>query len=108
MLVRGWRYTLTGSTDAGKTGVAAVLQLAVASGRESGPHECNAGPGLYIAGENAADVHNRFLVALEKMKLSVPQNVEVIDKNFLLADRIDELLAIVERLKPVLIVVDTD
>ena len=108
MLVRGYLYSKTGCTGSGKTGVAAVLALAVGIGVKFGPHECNRGPVLYIAGENAADVHNRFLVALEKMKAKVPENIRVIDRSFLLAHRIDELLVIVESLKPTLIIVDTD
>lgn len=109
VLVRGYLYTLTGLTGAGKTAVAVGLALTVAEGRNYGKHESQGGAVVYVAGENPADVRPRFTVAVQQMGLQPERvNVHILDRSFILADRVDELVAIVDNLKAVLVVVDTD
>lgn len=110
MLRRGWLYTLTGPTGAGKTGIAVPITLSVADGLQLCGHQCQRGQVLYIAGENADDVRTRFVAALQRMELSdnVLDLVHVIDKSFLLNERVVELCALIERLEIALVIVDTD
>lgn len=107
---RGWLYTITGSTGSGKTGIAVSVALCVASGVSVGKHPTQAGPVLYIAGENPDDVRGRFLATLQRGEWAddVLDKVHVIDQSFLLAERIDDMEAIIDTLNPVMIVVDTD
>jgi hypothetical protein len=64
---------------------------------------------VYVAGENPEDVQPRFLVACHELRIK-PESVplHVIDRSFVLATRIDELLAVVESCNAVLVIVDTD
>lgn len=109
VLVRGFLYAMTGATGAGKTAVAVPLTLTISDGRRFGKHETQKGSAIYIAGENPADVRMRFQVAVQEMGLGLDAlNVHVLDSSFILADRGDELLAVVDALEAILVVVDTD
>jgi hypothetical protein len=109
MLRRGWLYALTAPTGAGKTAVAVPLALTFATSGMFANHQCNGGPVIYVAGENPDDVRSRIVVALERLKIrdDVPE-IYVIDRSFDLTERVDDLVAEVERIKPGLIIVDTD
>jgi hypothetical protein len=107
---RGWLYTITGNTGAGKTGIAVVLAISVAGGSLICGHECQSGRVLYIAGENADDVRTRFIVTLERLGLSgdMPDSIYVIDQSFLLAEHVAGLCLIIDQLEISLVIVDTD
>jgi len=110
VLRRGFLYSLTGSTGSGKTGVAVPLALSVAVAAVFGAHNTIGGNVVYVASENPEDVRARFVVALERMALPprVLDSVHVIDKSFVLAQRIGELCELVESVGAVLVIVDTD
>lgn len=106
----GWLYTITARTGYGKTGIAISMTLSVATGENVGDYKTKAGKVLYIAGENPFDIRNRLIIALEQSKdpETALDNIEIIDESFLLADKLYDLIDIIERFKPILIVVDTD
>ena len=109
VLVRGYVYSLTGATGSGKTAVAVPLSLYVALGRDFGRHEVQAGPVVYVAGENPADVRMRFAVAVQEMQINPKSfRYEIVDRSFILAERAEELQRIIEDVGAVLVVVDTD
>jgi hypothetical protein len=64
-------YSLTGKTGAGKTSVAVMLAVLVASKAPGrfGPHEVEPGRVVYIAKENKLDVQMRFFGILNKMHI---------------------------------------
>jgi AAA domain len=108
---RGWFYSLTGPTGHGKTGIAVPLALDVADNGDFCGNECNGGPVLYIASENPDDVRARFIVAMEcarRWSNEVLDQVFVLDQTFVLAERLPSLVAAVERVRAVLVIVDTD
>lgn len=107
---KGWLYTITGSTGAGKTGIAVTLALCIASGIPFGKYQVNSGVILYIAGENPDDVRGRFQATLSLCAWgkAVYENIHVLDQSFILENKIQELKAIIDNVLPVAIIVDTD
>jgi hypothetical protein len=110
MLRRGWLYTVCGRTGAGKSGFGVLLTLLIAAGGMLAGRQCQAGPVLYIAAENPDDVRHRFIVAIEVMGLSeeVIDRIQIIDRNFLLQERMADLMRIIEAMGAAVIIVDTD
>lgn len=107
---RGWLYTITGTTGAGKTGVAVYLCLMIAAGASLNGKLVQKGPVLYIAGENPDDVRGRFKAALQHLTWppDTIDNVHIVDQSFLLKDRVADLNQLQSTLKPVTVFVDTD
>ncbi|MDO9366144.1 MAG: AAA family ATPase [Methylotenera sp.] len=107
---KGWLYTITGSTGAGKTGIAVTLALCIASGFPFGKYAVNSGIVLYIAGENPDDVRGRFQATLSQYAWgqAVYESIHVLDQSFILESKIEELKAIIDNVLPVAIIVDTD
>jgi hypothetical protein len=107
---RGWLYTVTGTTGAGKTGVAVYLCLMIAAGAPLNGKLVQKGPVLYIAGENPDDVRGRFKAALQHLPwaLDCIDNIHIVDQSFLLKDRVADLNQLQSTLKPVTVFVDTD
>ena len=108
---RGWLYTITGMTGAGKTGIAVSLALAIAAGKAiDNDHGIQQGTVLYIAGENADDVRGRFQAMLVRIQWpeEAINNIHVIDQSFLLEERLADLLQIIATVKPIAVFVDTD
>ena len=89
-LRRGWLYSLTGTTGSGKTAVGVALACHVELARTFAGKETQPGKVLYIAGENADEVRERFIVAGEKLGKAV--NIDVIAEPFLLNERVPELV----------------
>ena len=110
MLRQGWLYTVCGRTGAGKSGFGVLLTLLIASGGMLAGRQCQAGPVLYIAAENPDDVRHRFIVAIEIMCLDeeVIDRIQVVDKSFLLQQRISELKRIIDATGAAAVIVDTD
>jgi hypothetical protein len=69
VLQRGFLYSLTGPTGAGKTAVALRLMAHGASGRPLCGREVAKGRALMLVGENADDVRARWIALLEQMGL---------------------------------------
>jgi hypothetical protein len=61
LMQRGFVYSLTGATGAGKTAIALLLIQAISSTghRKFGPHEVDKGTVVYFSGENSDDVRMR-------------------------------------------------
>jgi len=110
LLRRAWLYAMTAPTGAGKSAVAAVLALIYAKGGLFGPHQCNPGPVVYIAGENPDDVRARTVVAMERLHIpaDVARSIHILPQSFDLAARAHELIAEIERVGASLVIVDTD
>jgi hypothetical protein len=109
LLRRGWLYTLSGPTGHGKTGVAAVLALCVGTGKKFAGHETTRGRVVYVAGENPDDVRLRFLITADAMGIdAAAADVQVLDRSLILADRMPEMLALLNEAQPSLLIVDTD
>lgn len=57
----GWLYTLTGPTGHGKSAVALAMAYAIARGGYLGSNEIKQGSVLFLAGENADDIRERWI-----------------------------------------------
>lgn len=62
----GWLYTLTAPTGHGKSAVALAIAYAVAKGGFLGSREVKQGSVLFLAGENADDIRERWIAMCEK------------------------------------------
>ena len=67
IIQRGFLYSLTAPTGAGKTAIAMRLMAHVALGRELGGLEVQSGPVMMLAGENADDVRMRWIALSEQV-----------------------------------------
>jgi AAA domain len=67
-LQRGFLYSATAPTGAGKTAVALLLAVDVALGLPFGDREIEKGRVLYFSGENSQDVKMRWIAMSETMK----------------------------------------
>jgi hypothetical protein len=69
LLQRGYFYSLTGPTGAGKTAIAILLSILVSrpAGHKLGPHDVEHGRVLYITKENPTDVRMRLIGAAAQM-----------------------------------------
>lgn len=110
MFRRNWLYTMTGSTGSGKTGVAVSMCLCIASGLPIGKHESQAGTVLYIAGENPDDVRGRFRATLTRNNWpkEAIERIHVVDQSFLLDEKLDDLIGLIDAVEAVFVIVDTD
>jgi hypothetical protein len=61
----GWLYTLTAPTGHGKSAVALSMTYAVAKGGWMGSNEIKQGHVLFLAGENADDIRERWIAICE-------------------------------------------
>lgn len=64
-LRRGWLYTLTAPTGHGKSAVALAIAFGVACGGYIGSREVTKGHVLFLAGENADDIRERWIATCE-------------------------------------------
>jgi hypothetical protein len=71
VIQRGYLYGLTARGNHGKTGAAIWLAMCVALGRPFGPHRCQRGRVLVLAGENPEDVRGRVLAAVQVLGLTL-------------------------------------
>ena len=76
ILQRGFIYSLTGATGAGKTAISLRIMAHCALGKGLGPRQCAAGRVLMLVGENADDVRMRWIALAEQMGFFT-QDVEV-------------------------------
>ena len=106
ILRRGWLYSLTGMTGSGKTAAGVTIACHVGAQRTFASKQVQGGSVLYIAGENADEVRERFVVAEEKLGRLI--NVDVIAEGFLLSARVGELVESIGEHGDVLVIVDTD
>ena len=72
----GWLYTLTGPTGHGKSAVAMAISFAIAVGGFLGSREIKQGHVLFLAGENADDIRERWIAMCEFNNVN-PQDVPV-------------------------------
>lgn len=111
IIAKGYVYSITGQTGAGKTAIAIALAGAMAAGREFAGRETRRCSVLYVASENPDDVRARLLAwaQAETVDLGdIDDWLFFIDESFLLADRIVELIAEIERLGVECVILDTD
>jgi hypothetical protein len=78
VLLRGFVYALTAPTGHGKTALALLLAVCVASGDEFAKRAVGKGRVLYFAGENPDDVRMRWIGMAEKLGF----DVDTIDVSF--------------------------
>lgn len=93
LLLRGFLYSLTGMTGAGKTAVALLMAVLVSmreEGQKLGPYEVKPGRVLYITRENPTDVRMRLIGMASKvgfdpeaLEFLVLENITTIDKRSL-------------------------
>jgi hypothetical protein len=91
ILQRGYCYSLTGMTGAGKTAVALLIAVMVADragGQKLGPHDIEHGRVVYITKENPTDVRMRLIgmasqlnIELSTLDLFVIREIEDISKD---------------------------
>jgi len=62
----GWLYTLTAPTGHGKSAVALAIAYAIGRGGFLGSNEVKQGSVLFLAGENADDIRERWIAICEK------------------------------------------
>lgn len=112
LLQRGFLYSLTGATGAGKTAIGPLLAVTVAlrrPGQKFGPYAVEHGRVVYIAAENGTDVQMRFPPLLERFSVK-PEELDMLVIDTI--KNIDKELPAIERdireFGPVdLIIVDT-
>jgi RecA-family ATPase len=93
-----------------KTAIALPLAISVADGRPFAGHETTAGKVAWIATENDRDARKRFLGTCKEMGID-PENekrIRWVPRPLPLSKLIDELLARLEEIGPILVVIDTD
>jgi AAA domain len=93
LLQRGYFYSLTGATGAGKTAIALLISILVATrggGKKLGPYDVEHGRVLYITRENPTDVRMRLIGAAARMAFDpagldflVLEDIRTIDRNVL-------------------------
>lgn len=66
ILQRRYCYTLTGHAGTGKTTLAMLIAMCVASGRPFAGHESDPGRVCFLAGENPDDVRARVIICAEQ------------------------------------------
>jgi len=76
LLQRGFCYSMTGQTGAGKTAIALLLAAHVALGWPLNGREIARGPVLYFAGENQDDIRMRWMAMAEHRGFN-PDTIEV-------------------------------
>jgi len=107
ILQRGWLYSLTAKTGAGKTAVALDLALRVAEGMKLGALETTRGPVVYLSGENPEDVKARCLMLAQHHGVAAPQ-IHFLEGAIRLEEHIDWLIRQIEAAGGAsLVVVDT-
>jgi hypothetical protein len=86
LLQRGFFYALTGMTGGGKTAVATLLAVVVATRKPAqkfGPHAVKHGRVVYVAAENETDVQMRFPPLLNMFGIEAADlDILVIDSGF--------------------------
>jgi hypothetical protein len=94
VLQRGFIYSLTGATGAGKTAVAMLLMAHAALGRPLGGREVSRTRCLMLVGENADDVRARWIGLAHGMEFD-PETIDVafMPGVFNVAERFDEIHA---------------
>lgn len=111
ILQRGYVYSLTGPTGAGKTAVALGLGCCAALGEPFAGRETAHATVLYVASENPDDVRARVLAWSQHFGIPVAklsERMHFLDESFVLFEREAELLAEVERVGATLVILDTD
>lgn len=73
ILLKGFLYCLTGPTGTGKTAIALLLGLSVATGRNFAGQATTKGRVLYCAGENPLDVKMRLIAATDELGIDPKQ-----------------------------------
>lgn len=97
VLQRGFLYSLTGATGAGKTAIALRLAACVALGRTFGSCDVEQGRVLVLAGENPDDVRMRWIAMAEQMGFDADDiEVQFIENVFSLRSSRDQIRFIAE------------
>jgi RecA-family ATPase len=110
ILQRGYFYSMTAATGAGKTSLALLIAALVVTGKRLGEIDVDKGQVLYLAGENPDDVRGRWFGISQELKFA-PAAVDVhwlagamnLSEN---AERISQEV-VRKGLKPSLVIVDT-
>lgn len=97
IIQRGWLYSLTAMTGAGKTAVALDLAVRVASGKPLGVLETAQGRVVYLSGENPEDVKARCLMLSQQHGVTDP-DIFFLEGAITLEEHIDALIAQIEEL----------
>jgi len=94
---RGQLYAITGPTGHGKTALAALMQMCIATGRPFAGREVEAGNVLVLAGENPDDYALRLLATAQAMSLKPEalSRIGVVAGSFAIGPAFDELAALV-------------
>jgi hypothetical protein len=71
VLARGFLYSFTGRTGAGKTAITLYIAACVALDRAIGDLEVTPGRVLYLCGENPVDVQMRWIAMAEQLDFSI-------------------------------------
>lgn len=111
ILQRGYVYSLTGPTGAGKTAVALALAACTALRQPFAGRETAGGPVLYVASENPDDVRARVLAWSAWFRVPVEElgdALRFVDESFVLHEREADLHATIEAVRPSLVILDTD
>lgn len=111
ILQRGYVYSLTGPTGAGKTAVALGLAACTALRQPFAGRETAGGPVLYVASENPDDVRGRVLAWTAWFHVPIEElgdALRFVDESFVLHEREADLHATIESVQPSLVVLDTD
>jgi hypothetical protein len=96
LLQKHFFYSVTGATGAGKSAIALLLAILVASktsGQKLGPHQVEHGRVVYIAAENPTDIRMRLI------GMSTKLNLDIDPGNFLAIEQIDALEKDMPRIK---------
>jgi hypothetical protein len=67
LLLRGFSYSLTAATGAGKTAISLLLAASVALGKKFADLETERGRVLFFAGENTQDIRQRWIALAEAL-----------------------------------------
>ncbi len=89
LMKRGFLYSLTGATGAGKSAIALYLAAMVthpSGGQKFGPHEVEQGRVVYIARENPDDIRMRLIGMASKL------GVEPNELDYLVIDQVADIL----------------
>ena len=108
---RGFVYSLTGPTGAGKTAVALALAACTALGRDFAGHETSSCTVLYVASENPDDVRARLQAWCTHSGVAIEDlgdKLYFVDESFTLEAREADLHATIESVGAALVILDTD